>query len=182
MTLKGSVGLWQTPFALGSLHWWHNADTWQLVGVITEAYSATDEVVDCGTTHDVRAILASWAYANQVHLKDVMSAAFWQSDGVFQHSYFRFMAVVRGAMRTLGPVVVAQQVVQPQQNWTAHICSPRYQLYYPTSHHTSPLGLQHLANRWWITVLGRCQCSGAGLHTSPVGVFIQNHDLLVTCK
>ena len=49
----------------------------------------------------------------QVVLPDVLSAAFWRSSGVFQNSYLRDMACIADGMSTLGPVVVAQQVVDP---------------------------------------------------------------------
>ena len=44
---------------------------------------------------------------------DILSAAFWRSSGVFQNSYLRDMACVAEGMSTLGPVVVAQHVVDP---------------------------------------------------------------------
>ena len=38
---------------------------------------------------------------------------YWRSSGVFQNSYLRDMASIADGMSTLGPVVVAQQVVDP---------------------------------------------------------------------
>ena len=46
-------------------------------------------------------------------LPDILSAAFWRSSGVFQNSYLRDMTCIAEGMFTLGPVVVAQQVVDP---------------------------------------------------------------------
>ena len=58
------------------------------------------------TAHEVRALSASCAYNCQV-------VAFWRSSGVFQNSFLHDMACIADGMSTLGPVVVAQQVVDP---------------------------------------------------------------------
>ena len=63
--------------------------------------------------NEVRALSASWPYNYQVALPDILSAAFWRSPGVFQNSYLRDMACIADGMSTMGPVVVAQQVVDP---------------------------------------------------------------------
>ena len=49
----------------------------------------------------------------QVALPDILSVAFWRSSGVVQNSYLRDMACIAEGMSTLGPVVVAQHVVDP---------------------------------------------------------------------
>ena len=53
------------------------------------------------------------AYNCQVALPDILSAAFWKSSGVFQNLYLRDMACITDGMSTLGPVMVAQEVVDP---------------------------------------------------------------------
>ena len=73
----------------------------------------TDHGVDDGHGESTRALSASWAYNCQVALPDILSAAFWRSSGVFQNLYLRDMACIAEGMLTLGPVVVAQQVVDP---------------------------------------------------------------------
>ena len=80
---------------------------------LKEAYTQADRQYDRVTAHDVRALSASWAYNCQVALPDILSAAFWRSSGVFQNSYLRDMACIADGMSTLGPVVVAQHVVDP---------------------------------------------------------------------
>ena len=65
------------------------------------------------TAHEVRALSASWAYNCQVALSDILSAAYWRSSGVFKNSYLHDMASIADGMPTLGPVVVAPQVVDP---------------------------------------------------------------------
>ena len=84
-----------------------------IVEAIKEAYTWADREYDRVTTHEVRALSASWAYNCQVALPDILSAAFWRLSGVFQNSYPRNMACIADGMFTLGPVVVAQQVVDP---------------------------------------------------------------------
>ena len=56
---------------------------------------------------------ASWAYNCQMALPDILPAAYWRSSRVFQNSYLHDMASIADGMSTLGPVVVAQQVVDP---------------------------------------------------------------------
>ena len=80
-----------------------------LWGIVNEAYIWADRDYERVTAHEVRA--ASLAYSNQVALPDILSAAFWRSSRVFQNSYLRDMASILDGMATLGPVVVAQQVV-----------------------------------------------------------------------
>ena len=84
-----------------------------IVETVKEAYTQADRQYDRVTAHEVRALSASWAYNCQVALPDILSAAFWRSSGVFQNSYLRDMACVAEGMSTLGPVVVAQHVVDP---------------------------------------------------------------------
>ena len=84
-----------------------------IVETVKEAYTQADREYDRVTAHEVRALSASWAYNCQVALPDILSAAFWRSSGVFQNLYLRDMACIADGMSTLGPVVVAQQVVDP---------------------------------------------------------------------
>ena len=84
-----------------------------IVETVKEAYTQADRQYDRVTTREVRALSASWAYNCQVALPDILSAAFWRSSGVFQNSYLRGMACIAEGMSTLGPMVVAQHVVDP---------------------------------------------------------------------
>ena len=84
-----------------------------IMETVKEAYTQADRQFDRVTAHEVRALSASWAYNCQVALPDILAAAFWRSSGVFQNSYLRDMACVAEGMSTLGPVVVAQHVVDP---------------------------------------------------------------------
>ena len=84
-----------------------------IVETVKEAYTQADRQYDRVTAHEVRALSASWAYNCQMALPNILSAAFWRSSGVFQKLYLRDMACIADGMSTLGPVVVAQQVVDP---------------------------------------------------------------------
>ena len=86
---------------------------------IVEAYTQADREYDRVTAHKVRTLSASWAYNCQVAVPDILSA-FWRSSGVFQNSYLPDMACIADGMSTPGPVVVAQQVVDP-----GHLHPPR---------------------------------------------------------
>ena len=90
----------------------HMRSRW-IVETVKEAYTQADRQFDRVTAHEVRALSASWAYNCQVALPDILAAAFWRSSGVFQNSYLRDMACVAEGMSILGPVVVAQHVVDP---------------------------------------------------------------------
>ena len=102
------------------IHWNHSIrdimrshiSRW-IVETVKEAYTQADRQYDRVTAHEVRALSASWAYNCQVALPDILSVAFWRSSGVFQNSYLRDMACIAEGMSTLGPVVVAQHVVDP---------------------------------------------------------------------
>ena len=84
-----------------------------IVETVKEAYTQADRQYDRVIAHEVRALSASWAYNCQVALPDILAAAFWRSSGVFQNSDLCDMACVAEGMSTLGPVVVAQHVVDP---------------------------------------------------------------------
>ena len=115
-------GLWKNPGGRKRMfiHWNRSIrdimrshiSRW-IVETVKEAYSQADRQYDRVTTHEVRALSASWAYNFQVALRDILSAAFWRSSGAFQNSYLRDMAFIAEGMSTLGPVVVAQHVVDP---------------------------------------------------------------------
>ena len=85
-----------------------------IIETVKEAYTQADrDQEDRVTAHEVRVLSASWTYNCQVALPDILSAAYWRSSGVFQNSYLRDMASIADEVSTLGPVVVAQQVVDP---------------------------------------------------------------------
>ena len=97
------------------IHWNHSIrdiSQW-VVEIVKEAYTQAHRQYDSVTALEVRALSASWAYNCQVALPDILSAAFWMSSGVFQNSYLHDMACIAEGMSTLGPVVVAQHVVDP---------------------------------------------------------------------
>ena len=80
-------------------------------------------------------------------LPDILSAAFWRSSGVFQNSYLRDMACITDGMSTLGPVVVAQQVVDP-----GHLLPPPWPTRSVCSHCYDILNEDHLIISWYLHV------------------------------
>ena len=116
------TGLWKNPGGRQGMfiHWncsirdimRSHISRW-IVETVKEAYTPADCQYDRVTAHEVRALSASWAYNCQVALPDILSAAFWRSSGVFQNWYLHDMACIADGMSTLGPVVVAQHVVDP---------------------------------------------------------------------
>ena len=81
--------------------------------VVKEAYERADLTVECVIAHEVRTISASWAYLNQIPWDDILSVAFWRSQGAFQRCYLRDLAHSSGKISILGPVMEAQAMVQP---------------------------------------------------------------------
>lgn len=82
-----------------------------IVTAVKRTYDEADIVYDNVTSHEVRAIATSWTYATQVALDDIMAAAFWRSSGVFQNSYLRDLTASADGLYSLGPFVVAPQVI-----------------------------------------------------------------------
>ena len=82
-----------------------------IVLAVKRTYDEADINYENVTAHEVRAIATSWAYANQVAMEDIMAAAFWRSSGVFQNSYLRDLTSMTDGIYSLGPIVVAQQVI-----------------------------------------------------------------------
>ena len=63
--------------------------------------------------HELRALSTSWAFINRAPLADVLSAAFWKNATTFSTFYLRSFGSQQGSLSLLGPLVVAQAVVDP---------------------------------------------------------------------
>ena len=86
---------------------------WVMLAV-KQAYENSGDTPPSGiAAHEVRALSASWAYRNHVHLDDIKASLFWRSDGVFQNSYLRDMSSVSEGLSRLGPIVTAGRVITP---------------------------------------------------------------------
>ena len=120
-----------------------------IVETIKEAYMRADRDQDGRVTaYEVRALSASWAYNCQVALPDILSVAYWRSLlGVFQNSYLHYMASIADGTSTLGPVVVAQQVVDP-----GHLFPPPYPTRSVCSHCKDMLNEDYLVNSRYLHV------------------------------
>ena len=84
-----------------------------IMETVKEAYTQADREYDRVTAHEVRALSASWAYNCQVALPDILSGVL-EVIRSLHNSYLRDMACIADGMSTRGPVVVAQQVVDPE--------------------------------------------------------------------
>ena len=118
-----------------------------IVETVKETYTQADRQYDRVTAHEVRALSVSWVYNCQVALPDILSAAFWRSSGVFQNSYLRDMACIAEGMSTLGPVVVAQHVVDP-----GHLHPPPQPTRSVCSHCYDILNEEYLIISWYLHV------------------------------
>ena len=66
------------------------------------------------TTHRIRELASSYALRGQCDLERIMKACSWKANTTFTDFYLRDLTEIRDDMIKLGPVVVAQQIVQPQ--------------------------------------------------------------------
>ena len=66
--------------------------------------------------HEVRALSSSWAFFDKVRLSEILEAAVWNQSSTFTKFYLRDMSQQADNLHTLGPIVVAQEVVECQEN------------------------------------------------------------------
>jgi hypothetical protein len=66
--------------------------------------------------HEVRAVSASWAFANRVSLDQVMATASWRSHSTFSNFYLRSLASQSSDIYSLGPLVAAGRVIGPSEH------------------------------------------------------------------
>ena len=64
-------------------------------------------------THELRALSASLAFRGNIDMEDIMVSCSWRSHSTFSSFYLRDVSAVQGQLYTLGPLVVAQSVIQP---------------------------------------------------------------------
>ena len=64
-------------------------------------------------THELRALSASLAFRGNIDLEDIMSSCSWHAHSTFSSFYLRDVSAMQGQLYTLGPLVVAQSVIQP---------------------------------------------------------------------
>ena len=84
--------------------------------VIRNAYdtlgdSSPDLKLAGRTAHEVRALAASWAEFNNVALTDIINTCNWKRPSVFTSFYLRDVSSWSEAMKKVGPLVSAGQVV-----------------------------------------------------------------------
>ena len=76
--------------------------------------NAEDSVIKLSQAkvHEIRAMSASIGWKANLSLEDVLMAATWKSHTTFTDFYLKDISMIQGDLHTLGPLAVAQQVVQ----------------------------------------------------------------------
>jgi len=76
--------------------------------------NSTDSVIKLSQAkvHEVRAMSASIGWKANLSLADVLQAGTWKSHTTFTDFYLKDISLIQGDLHTLGPLAVAQQVVQ----------------------------------------------------------------------
>ena len=88
-----------------------------IVEVVKTAYdSASDQTKALFKVkaHEVRALSSSWALTHGVAFESIMSAAFWHGQNTFADFYLRTLATQLDQLYSLGPIVVAQNIIRLQ--------------------------------------------------------------------
>jgi integrase len=83
---------------------------------VIEAYNHTDgagETLFKVNSHQLRLFSSSLAHASKVSCEDIMTACSWSSESTFTNFYLRSLASHSDSLFSLGPLSVAQTVVQP---------------------------------------------------------------------
>jgi len=62
--------------------------------------------------HQVRAMSASIGWKSNLSLADVLQAGTWKNRTTFTDFYLKDISLIQGDLHTLGPLAVAQLVVQ----------------------------------------------------------------------
>ena len=77
------------------------------------------------TAHEVRAIATSILFRQNQSLKQVMSAASWKSNSTFVSFYLRDLNHKSLDLSSIGPIVAAQAIVNPQASTSSDPQDPR---------------------------------------------------------
>ena len=83
--------------------WWRQHISWVTRSLLRRSLH---------TAHELRGLVSLWVYNCHVAVENVLSAAFWQSSGVFPRNYPRDLAPIAAAMATLAPVTAAQHICE----------------------------------------------------------------------
>ena len=79
--------------------------------------------------HEVRAMATSWAFFNNVPCTDIMQAAYWKGENTFSSFYLRSLVHQADDLYSLGPIVSAQQVIQPPEEASQHKDNMNFYIY-----------------------------------------------------
>jgi len=62
--------------------------------------------------HEVRAMSASIGLKSNLSLADVLQSGTWKNHTTLTDFYLKYISIIQGDLHTLGPLAVAQQVIQ----------------------------------------------------------------------
>jgi len=76
--------------------------------------NASEDTLELAGTsaHAIRGMATSLAFRGGADLEEVLRACSWQSQTTFTDYYLKDVSVVQGELSRLGPLAVAQQVIQ----------------------------------------------------------------------
>ena len=72
------------------------------------------------SSHELRAISASWAYMNYIPLEEILKSAVWSSSSLSASHYLRSFREQTENLRAMGPIIAAQKVVGGRANPVSH--------------------------------------------------------------
>ena len=90
-----------------------NAGSYFLRGVISEAGAVREDVAAPLRAHSVRGVATSVSFLRNWSISKVLDAATWRSNSVFASFYFRDISFGFQGLRSLGPFVAADSIVNP---------------------------------------------------------------------
>ena len=90
----------------------HTFSSW-LTSCIKLAYQSSGVAAVKSTGHEVRKVAVSWAHHNQVSVHSLLEMCRWKSPNSFTTYYLKDCHGIVDGMSTIGPTVVAGQLVKP---------------------------------------------------------------------
>jgi len=86
----------------------------QLIKMVYDQNNDKARTLSGVRAHDVRGLAASWAARGTYSLDQLLQACSWSSHTTFTSFYLKDMSAIKDDLLTLGPIAVAQTVVDPR--------------------------------------------------------------------
>jgi len=87
----------------------------QLIKLVYDQNNDKARTLSGVRAHDVRGLAASWAARGTYSMDQLMQACSWSSHTTFTSFYLKDLSAIKDDLLTLGPLSVAQTVVDPRQ-------------------------------------------------------------------